>query len=47
MDETTMTSKPRTKTNQQTKPNGRIVLIRDGQLLPVATPSQPLQLQAR
>jgi hypothetical protein len=42
-----MTSKPRTKTKQQTKPNGRIVLILNGQLLPVATTPQPLQLQAR
>jgi hypothetical protein len=46
-DEAAMTSKPRTKSNQQSKPNGRIVLIRDGQLLPVATMPQPVQFQAR
>jgi hypothetical protein len=43
-----MTSKPRTKPKQQTKQNGRIVLILNGQLLPAATTPQPVvQLQAR
>jgi hypothetical protein len=40
-------SKPQTKSRQRNKPNGRIVLIRDGQLLPAGQPPQPRLVQAR
>ena len=35
-------NKPRTKAKPQTNTSGRIVLIRDGQLLPSAGSPQPL-----